>query len=187
MRKFLLLIAVALAGTLTMSPTVAAHEEGESSDAGELVRQAIALIVNTPGDMEGIEDKIVDAQEATTRDGVDLALVTDARDALERGDMHEVRSLLERSIGAQPHRGNLDPLPIGETRGTPGMSMSTPMSMASGAESGTNVATDALGADRTVSAADVAGLVGLALLAGIGVVLALRFRPHPSPLEGGRP
>ena len=38
--------------------TAAADEPGESDESAQLVREAIALIVNTPGDMEGIEEKV---------------------------------------------------------------------------------------------------------------------------------
>ena len=168
------LVAFATAGS------VIADEPGESDESAQLVREAIALIVNTPGDMEGIEEKVVDALEAPNQDGVDLSLVAGAEDAFGRGDMHEVRLLLERSIGAQPHRGDQDPLPIGETRGSPGMSMATD------AATGIDVAIDALEPDRDLSGADVFGLVVLALLAAAGMWLAARFRPRPNRHEEGR-
>src|SRR6266545_2677869 len=103
MRKSILVFALALFAVLTVASPAAADEPGESDESAQLVREAIALIVNTPGEMDGIEDKIVDAQEAPNQDDVDLDLVADAEEAFEAGDMHEVRSLLERSIGAQPH------------------------------------------------------------------------------------
>lgn len=164
---------------LVLAGPAAADEPGESDESGQLVREAIALIVNTPGDMEGIKDKIVDAQEAPKQEGVDLELVAQAQEAFEREDMHEVRSLLERSIGAQPHRGDRDPLPIGETRGTPGMAMAT------GAQTGIDIVTDPLDPDRELSGADVVGLLALALVAAVGGWLALRFRPRVN--EEARP
>jgi len=175
MPKPIFVAAIAIATALTLAGPAGADEPGESDESAQLVRQAIALIVNTPGDMEGIEDKIVDAQEAPNQEGVDLALVAEAEEAFEREDMHEVRALLERSIGAQPHSGEQDPLPIGETRGSPGMEMAT------GAETGIDVVIDELAPDREVSGTDVVGLLALAALAAAGVWLALRFRPHPHP------
>lgn len=172
MRRPTFVMAMAAVVVFLAGPA-AADEPGESDESAQLVRQAIALIVNTPGDMEGIDDKIVDAQEAPNREGVDLGLVARAEEAFEREDMHEVRLLLERSIGARPHRGEQDPLPIGETRGTPGMEMAT------GAETGIDVVTDELGPDRDLSGTDVLGLVALAALAAAGVWLAVRFRPRP--------
>ena len=174
MRKSILVATLsALVTVLVAAGPAAADEPGESDESAQLVREAIALIVNTPGDMEGIEEKIVDALEAPKQQGVDLDLVEEAAALFPTDDMHGVRALLERSIGAQPHRGGLDPLPIGETRGTPGMAMAT------GAETGTDVAIDPLDPDRALSGGDWLALVGLAALSAAGVWLAVRFRPHP--------
>lgn len=181
MRKPIFVAAMAAAIALTLAGPAGADEPGESDESAQLVRQAIALIVNTPGDMEGIEEKIVDALEAPKQEGVALDLVEEASALFPTEDMHEVRALLERSIGAQPHRGDQDPLPVGQTRGSPGMEMAT------GAETGTDVATDALEPDRDLSAADGLGLVALAALAAAGVWLALRFRPRPHHPEEARP
>lgn len=167
---------VPLLAVLVVASPAGGDEPGESDQSATLVRQAIALIVNTPGDMEGIEDKIVDAQKAPRRQGVDLGLVGQAAGAFERGDMHEVRALLERSIGARPHVGTDEPLPIGQTRGEPGM--------ATGAEAGTDVAIDGLAPDRSRSGDDWLALAGLAVLAAAGAWLAARFRPRPhAPAE----
>ena len=181
MRKHTFVVAMAVAIALILAGPARADEPGESDESAQLVRQAIALIVNTPGDMEGIEDKIVDAQEAPNQEGVDLALVAAAEEAFEREDMHEVRVLLERSIGAQPHAGEQDPLPIGETRGTPGMEMAT------GAETGIDVVTDELEPDRELSSTDAVALVALAALAAAGGWLALTFRPRPHHRQETRP
>src|SRR3546814_16863130 len=128
---------IALAGglaVLTVGGPAAADGPGESDESAQLVREAIALIVNTPGDMEGIEDKIVDAQEAPTQEGVDLALVAEAEEAFERAAMHEVRALLARSLAPRPHRGAPDPLPLGVPGSSPGVTVAT------GAENGHGVA-----------------------------------------------
>lgn len=182
MRKpiVVLLLAAGLA-VFTVAGPAAADEPGESDESAQLVREAIALIVNTPGDMEAVEEKVVDALEAPKQEGVDLDLVEEAAALFPTEDMHEVRALLERSIGAQPHRGNQDPLPIGETRGSPGMPMAT------GAETGTDVAIDPLDPDRDLSSSDALGLATLALLAAAGGWLALRFRPRPHRAEAARP
>lgn len=148
-----------------------ADAPGENEESAQLVRQAIALIVNTPGDMAGIEDKIADARNAARQLGVDLDLLAQAQGAFTIGDMHQVRVLLERSIGAQPHRGNTDPLPIGQTRGQPGMAMAT------GAETGTDVVADGVPADRYVSGGDLIVVAALVAVAVLGVWLAVRFRP----------
>lgn len=179
MRTALVAVLAVLLTVMAAGP-VAADEPGESDESAQLVREAIALIVNTPGDMEGIEEKVVDALEAPKQEGVDLDLVQQAAALFPTEDMHEVRALLERSIGAQPHMGSRDPLPIGETRGSPGMGMAT------GAQSGTDVVIDPLAPDRSLSAVDWLGLGGLVALAVIGGLLALRFRPRllrPEELE----
>ena len=174
-------ITALFAMLLALAMPAAADAPGESDESAQLVREAIALIVNTPGNMDAVDEKIVDAEKAPKQDGVDLDIVRQAGVALQRGDMHQARLLLERSIGAQPHRGASDPLPIGRTRGTPGMTM------ASGSQSGTDVAIDALAPDRHLSGADWLGLAGLSLLAAIGGWLAARFRPRVNPDDDGAP
>ena len=83
-----LLVAAAFAVTvLGASRPVVADEPGESTVASELVRQAIALIVNTPNDMEAIDEKVADALEVENQEGVDIALVRQAANALERRDL----------------------------------------------------------------------------------------------------
>ena len=182
MRRSILMATLSLLfATLVAAGPAVADEPGESDESAQLVREAIALIVNTPSDMEGIEERIVDAVEAPKQEGVDLDLVEEAAALFPTEDIHEVRALLERSIGAQPHRGDLDPLPIGETRGTPGMEMAT------GAETGTDVAIDPLDPDRALSSGDWLGLVALAALGAAGVWLAARFRPRLHQHGGARP
>ena len=178
-------IVVALLATLfavgvTAGPA-AADTPGESDESAQLVRQAIALIVNTPAATGRIKEKVDDALQAPKQAGVDLALVKQAAALFPTRNMHQVRALLERSIGAQPHRGDQDPLPPGQTRGTPGMALAT------GAQTGTDVAVDPLAPDRRLSSADWLGLVALAALAGAGLWLADRFRPRPDDHQEVRP
>jgi len=146
-------------------------EPGESDEASVLVRQGIALIVNTPDDMEGIEDKIKDAQEVQNKEGVKIELVEQAGEAFEQGDLHRTRSLLEQSIGARPHLGGSDIPPIRETSNL-GSGV-----LATGEQTGTNVAIDPLEPDRGLDGgawALLAASLGLVLLGGW---LALRWRP----------
>jgi hypothetical protein len=51
------------------APPAAAHGGDECDDAGVLVRQAIALILNTPDDTMAIENKITDGGSASRRRG----------------------------------------------------------------------------------------------------------------------
>ena len=163
------LIACALPVVLlTGARSVDADEPGESTVASELVRQAIALIVNTPDDMETIEDKVGDALEVANQVGVDIDLVRQAGDALEQGDLHTARALLERSIGARPHLGATDVAPIGEI---------SEDRTARGAEPGEAPILDPLDTSN-VDGGDTAAIVVGAILALAGVVLGVRWRPR---------
>ena len=182
MRKSLAVAAVPILFIVLVAVggPAAADTPGESDESAHLVREALALIVNTPANMTAIEEKIDDALKAPKQDGVDLGLVAEAKAAFPPRNMHEVRVLLERSIGAQPHRGPRDPLPIRETRGSPGMKMAT------GTETGTDVVVDPLAPDRSRPAGDWLALTGFALVAAVGVWLSIRFRPRLSHYEKAR-
>jgi hypothetical protein len=158
---------VALAVVLVSTAPVFAQGSGESGKAGDLVRQAIAHIVHDPTNTMAAAEKINDAKNAADTEGVDMDLVAQAGAALERGDVHQARTLLERSIGARPHLSGDDPLPIGQTR-----------PLATGAETGINVVTDPLAPHRGMTGGDWAALAGLVAVGALGVYLALRFRPH---------
>jgi hypothetical protein len=94
--------------------TARAHEGEEGTEASLFVQQAIALIVNTPDDLDAIGDKINDAIEAPDQHGVDVSLVEQARTALEAEDIRLARSLLEQSIGARSQLDSSDPPGIDE-------------------------------------------------------------------------
>ena len=145
----------------------AADEPDESTVASELVRQAIALIVNTPDDMDAVREKVGDALEVDDREGVDISLVRRADEALAAEDLHEARSLLERSIGARPHLGAGDVAPIGEV---------SEGHMARGAEAGEAPILDPLDTGDVEGGDLVAAVVGV-VLALAGVLLGLRWRP----------
>lgn len=145
----------------------AADEPGETNVASELVRQAIALIVSTPGDMEAIEEKVGDALEVDDQEGVDISLVRQADAALQARDMHEARSLLERSIGARPHLGATDVAPIGEI---------SEDDLARGAEAGEAPLLDPLDTSD-IDGGDAAAIAVGAVLALSGVFLGLHWRP----------
>src|SRR5262245_37545018 len=107
--------ALITATVVALAPTAAwAHGGDENRSAYDSVRQAIALIVNTPGNHEAIDDKIGDALESDDTDRVNLDLVKQAQAAMDREDDHATRRLLEAAIGARVHTGNADPVPIGE-------------------------------------------------------------------------
>lgn len=162
-----LLVVVLTALLFVGARPAAADDPDESTVASELVRQAIALIVNTPDNMEAVQEKVGDALEVENREGVDISLVRQADEALAAGDMHEARTLLERSIGARPHLGATDVAPIGEV---------TEGHMARGAEAGDAPILDPLDTGDIDGGDTVAIVVGV-VLALAGVLLGLHWRP----------
>ena len=162
-----LIALIAVAAVLLGASSAFAHGAGESDKAGDLVRQAIAHIVHDPNETMAAAEKIDDAKKAADKVGVDMDLVAQAGDALARGDAHQARTLLERSIGARPHLGSSDPQPIPKAR-----------PLATGAETGIDVVTDPLAPHHGLTGGDWATLSGLVVLGALGVYLAVRFRPH---------
>jgi hypothetical protein len=175
LRAFALIVAVLLAGLV--SPTSAsAHGGGDSDESLVLVRQAIAYLVNKPGDMEHIEDKINDSLEAPHKEGVNLVLVKQAMDAMDGGDMMQVRQLLQKSIGARPYAGSEDPVQIGKV--PPALT---------GEDTGTLAALDPMPGRYGLTAGDWGAIVAGVVIALIGVALSFRLRPkvaHPQPSQG---
>jgi len=165
--RALSLVAVLTAAVLVGARPAAADEPGESTVASELVRQAIALIVNAPGNMEAAEEKIGDALEVDNREGVDISLVPGAAEVLAGGELHEARTLLEESIGARSHLGANDVAPIREV---------SQDRTASGAEAGDAPILDPLDTSD-IDGGDVAAILTGVALALAGVLLALRWRP----------
>ncbi len=170
-RGFAALVVVAIAATV---PGVAwGHGDEESERAYDLTRQAIALIVNTPDDMDAIEDKVNDAIEAKDASGAQIPLVEQAKETMEAGDMHQTRALLEKAIGARVHTSAAEPVPIGQP------------APATGSETGTVAAIDALAGRDGISDLDwvMLALSALVLLGGVAVSIRLRPRnlPHPGP------
>ena len=164
--RAVLVTAVLGAMVLVGAGPAAADEPGESTVASELVRQAIALIVNTD-DMEAVREKVGDALEVENREGVDIALVRQADEALAAGDMHEGRTLLEESIGARPHLGSSDVAAIREV---------SEDETARGAEAGEAPILDPLDTGG-LDGGDVAAIAAGAALMLAGALLAWRWRP----------
>lgn len=180
-----LIVVVSLAGLIVPSAAFA-HGEGESDQSLVLVRQAIALMVNTPGDQMAIEDKLNDCLEAPDKEGVNIATVRQAMSMMQTGggmgsdgmmtsgDMMQVRTLLEKSIGARPIMGSEDPVQIGD--------VPPPLT---GEDTGTLVVLDPLPGrhDLTGVAWIALAAAGLVVLAGVGLSLRLRPRPTRTPEE----
>jgi hypothetical protein len=146
-----------------------AHGEDENAPAYDLVRQAIALIVNTPDDHEAIEDKVHDALEAEDTSRVTLSYVQQAMDALDADNMDQARSELEAAIGARVYTGPADPVPIGGPAPPP-----------TGADTGTVAAVDGIPGRAALSGGDRVLIVVSVVAGAAGVLLAIRPRPHES-------
>lgn len=112
-----LIASAVLISPILLSRSASAHE-GEEGDltAETLVRQAIAILRGQPDQLMVVEDKIEDAIVDDEVEGVDLDLLRSAQVELESGRIHEALDLLERSVGATPHRlpgtqdGVVDPI-----------------------------------------------------------------------------
>jgi hypothetical protein len=133
-----------------------AHGGKDSDQASVLVLQAIGFIVNKPGDMDDISDKVNDALDAPMKEGVDMAQVQAAKQALDKGDMDQARTLLQQSL------------------------KSAPMETATGEETGTTVVHDGLSTQGHLAGGDWVLLVLSVAAAAVGVWLALRYRPADS-------
>lgn len=190
---------------LLLALPAAAHPDDEERPAGDLVRQAIALLATSPDDREELREKLDAARQAADTTGVDLPLVEQAAAALfDEDDPHQARALLERAVGARPHLDLDDPAPIRQTRPAPevtgpdpgpgadpdgpagqAMEPMEPMPMARGAEPGATLLSDPLESRPAMTGTDWALLAGSLALGLVGVYLALRLRPASSPVVGG--
>ena len=183
-------IRVVVASVVSMLALIAfalpafAHEGEKSMKSSDLVRQAIALIVNMPGDRSAVEDKINDALASSKPEGVDLTLVAQAKTALAAGEIHRVRALLEIAIGARPHTGAHMPLPIRRAPVAPGADVGN-FNLATGDSPGPGIAGDPLIARRHFDGKTTVVFIVAALLAAMGVVLAIRYRPVGRPRLDG--
>jgi len=178
--RLLGLVVAALLAGLIAAPIAGAHGEGESDESLVLVRQAIALLVNKPGDLMAVKDKMNDGLEARHQEGVNLAMVRQAMDMMpgeqlgsdmmmSSGDMMQVRTLLEKSIGARPIVGGEDPVQIGD--------VPPPLT---GEDTGTLVVLDPLPGRHGLTAVAWIAIVAAGLVVTVGAALSLRLRPKSS-------
>src|SRR6266508_185213 len=92
-RRVAATLVACLVGTWLAAPAPPTMCRPGTRPGSVLVLQAIGIIVNKPGDMDEIGDKIDDALNAPKKEGVDLAQVQAAKDALDTGDMGQARTL----------------------------------------------------------------------------------------------
>lgn len=171
------LAAASAVSVLSLAVPAVAFAHGDEGEvpARESVLQAIAYVVNTPSDMDMITDKLTDAKESADQEGVDVAEVDQAMQALEKGDMPRVRLLLEESIGARADLTGLDVRHVLQV--APGGST---VSLATGEQPGTLIVTDELSGRGSWTGTDSA-LIGIAAAAAAGgMLLGWRFRPTHS-------
>jgi hypothetical protein len=175
MRRIARMAALAVSLLLVLATPASAHEGEQAKAAIDDVRQAIAYIVNQPGNMDAIADKVNDALDSDDKDGVNMDLVSQAKAALEGNDMMQARLLLQASIGAVPDLSGTDVRPILHLAPNAGH-----VPLAVGDETGTNVVYDPLPGRRHLTGTDVVLLSIAAVLALAGLFLAWRWRPHDS-------
>ncbi|MBX9640490.1 MAG: hypothetical protein K2X97_12385 [Mycobacteriaceae bacterium] len=131
-----------------------------------MVQQALSYLVNDPGP-DGISQALTmvdDALAADDQDGINVATLERARDALQAGEASAGRTLLQDSI-------------------TEAVASLRP---AVGQETGTTEVLPPLPPPGALSATDWVFLVLSAFVAVVGVLLATRFRPRQSLRELGR-
>jgi hypothetical protein len=171
------LAAASAASLLSFAVPAVAYAHGDDGElpARESVLQAIAYVVNTPSDMDMITDKLNDAKDSADKDGVDIAEVDQAMQALDEGNMPRVRLLLEESIGARADLTGMDVRHVLEV--PPG---SSTVSLATGQQPGTLIVADELSGRGSWTGTDSA-LIGLATVAAAaGLLSGWRFRPQHS-------
>lgn len=157
LRRPVTILAALLIGvwlTMTAAAPAMAHGGEDSDQASVLVLQAIGILTNKPGAMDDITDKVNDALNAPDKQGVDTAQVQAAKDALDKGDMDQVKALLTKALGANP-----------------------PMTGAVGEETGTTVVHDALNPRGHLAGGDWVLLAISVVVLLLGGWLSLRYRP----------
>lgn len=148
---------LAVAGTLTFAPGAWAHGgEGETEEGYVLVQQALGHLAHDGAlASDAAMEKIDDALATTDQEGVDVALVRRAEDALKAGDVSTAQDLLQRSIAVAV--GSLEP--------------------AVGEQTGTSTIPSELPGRGPLTGLDWSLLATSALIAAVGAGLAVRLRP----------
>lgn len=160
---------------LVFAPAARAHGSEDSDKAKLLVQQAIAYLVNKPGDTMDVKDKINDALEAPDQSGTDLEDVKMAMDDLDAGNMMQVRHDLMAAIGARPMMAGEEPVPIDHA--PPALT---------GADTGNLVALDKLPGRHGLRTRDWVAL-GFSIAAIlIGGAVSFRLRPRIPVIPTGK-
>ena len=117
LRRTLISCALAAAATVALAPGAWAHGgDGETTEGYVLVQQALGYLAHEGASgSDAAMEKVDDAMATTDQEGVDVALVQQADDALKAGDVGAAQDLLQRSIAAAV--SSLKPA-VGEDTGT---------------------------------------------------------------------
>ena len=155
------LVVVAALILAPMTVTAAAHgHEDETNEGYQLVQQALAHLAHdtTSRGIDLAIEKVSDALETDDQEGVDVAGVRRGMQRLEAGRVGQARTLLQDSITAA-----LADQPL-----------------ATGFETGTGLVPAELPGRGSLGVGDGVLLVLSLAVAGVGVWLSVRFRPHDS-------
>lgn len=156
----LALFAAFVLAPVTLATSAQAHGDDESQEGYVLVQQAMAHLAHGTGHdaLEAAMEKVQDALDAEDQEDVDVAEVRHGMTALEAGRVDEARTLLQDAIA-------------GAFVGRP---------LATGYETGTSVVAPTLDGRGSLGGSDWLVLALCGCLAGVGVWLSVRFRPHDS-------
>ena len=145
---------------MLMTSPAWAHGGDETLEGYLLVQQALGHLAHDTSH-EGMDlamEKVDDALAAKDQDGVSVQEVTQAKAALEAGQVVKARTLLQDSI-----KDALSELPP-----------------ATGIETGTTIVSPEQPGRDGLTGQDWLFLIGSAVLVAVGAILAYRFRPRDS-------
>jgi hypothetical protein len=102
LRQLLIVVAMVLIGTSAAATPASAHGTDESKEGYVLVQQALGHLAHDGGHvgMDAAMEKVNDALAAKDHDGVDVAEVQQAKQALDAEQVDVARTLLQDSIKA---------------------------------------------------------------------------------------
>ena len=150
-------VVLVLLGSVAFASPAWAHGSGESKEGYILVQQALGHLAHDSGTagVMAAQEKIDDTLATTDQEGVDVSLVKEAQAALTAGDVEAGRTLLQQSIAEAV--SSLPP--------------------ATGEETGTSLIPVDLAGRGALTSRAWTFLVLSALLAVVGAVVAVRYRP----------
>jgi len=107
------MIAIVVVGVVALAASPArAHGGADEADAVDLVEQALAIVVNSPGAvgeaLERVETALAEEAEEPTGE-LDIASLEMAAAALETGDLHDAEDALVAALGIDPHADGEEP------------------------------------------------------------------------------